>query len=98
MKEFKQINVEIQKITVESPLKNLKIGDDFNYKGIYIHGYEEGKSKIKGFFKKVPFWDGVERKINENTSFPILMELENDKIVLIGYIEYNGIRILQEFL
>jgi hypothetical protein len=92
------MGLEIKEIEIDSPI-NLKIGNNFNYKGHYKNGYEEGFSKIKRFYKEVPFWDGIERKIDKyDSGFPIWMVLENGKLVLIGYIEYNGIRILENFL
>lgn len=84
-------HLEIREIEIPSPIENLKVGDDFFYNGQYKDGYEEGISKIKRFYKEVPFWDGVERKVrkNEGGGHPVWMELENLKIVLLGYLEYK---------
>jgi len=99
MKKLEISDLEIREIEIPSPIENLKVGDDFFYKGQYKNGYEEGISKIKRFYKEVPFWDGVERKVRKNEGgHPVWMELENRKIVLLGYIEYKGIRILEKYL
>jgi hypothetical protein len=84
-------HLEIREIEIPSPIENLKVGDDFFYNGQYKDGYEEGISKIKRFYKEVPFWDGVERKVrkNEGGVHSVWMELENLKIVLLGYLEYK---------
>ena len=84
-------DLEIKEIEITSPIENLKVGDDFLDKGQYITGYEESISKIKRFYKEVPFWDGVERKVrkNEGGGHPVWMELDNHKIVLLGYLEYK---------
>ena len=84
-------DLEIKEIEITSPIENLNVGDEFSYKGQYKSGYEEGISKIKRFYKEVPFWDGVERKVrkNEGGEHPVWMELENLKIVLLGYLEYK---------
>ena len=77
--------IELREIEIKSPLENLKIGDNFLYKGNYRNGYEEGISKIKRFYKEVSFWKGVEK--NENSEYAVLMELENKKIILLGFIK-----------
>lgn len=84
-------NLEIREIEIPSPIDNLKVGDDFSYKGQYKDGYEEGISKIKRFYKEVPFWDGVEKKVKKNYGggHPVWMELENRKIVLLGFLQYK---------
>ena len=84
-------NLEIKEIEIPSPIETLKVGDDFFYNGEYISGYQEGISKIKRFYKEVPFWDEMERKVrkSEGGGNPVWMELENRKIVLLGYLEYK---------
>ena len=83
--------LELKKIEIPSPIDTLKVGDDFTYKGQYKDGYEEGISKIKRFYKEVAFWDGVERKVNKNYGGgnPVSMELENGKLVLLGFLQYK---------
>ena len=85
-------NLEIRKIDIQSPISDLNIGDDFNYKGHYIDGYEEGFSKIVRFYKEVPFWDNVESKPEKNGSndFPVWAELENGKLILLGYFGFEN--------
>ncbi len=58
-------NLEIREIEIVSPIEELKVGDDFLYSGQYKDGYEEGVSKIKRFYKEVPFWDGIEKKVEK---------------------------------
>ena len=84
-------NLELREIDIPSPVKGLNIGEDFSYKGNYKGNYEEGISKIKRFYKEVPFWNGKESKVkkNEGGSHPIWMELENSKLVLLGFLEYK---------
>jgi len=98
--EFEKINkLEIKKIEITSPIEGLNIGEDFFYKGMYITGYEEGVSKIKRIYKEVPFWNGKERKVKKNGvgGHPIWMELENSKLVLLGFLEYKDKFSLNEF-
>ena len=90
--EFEKINkLEIKEIEIPSPIEGLNIGEDFFYKGISITGYEEGVSKIKRIYKEVPFWNGKERKVMKNEGGPngVWMELENNKLILLGFLEYK---------
>ena len=84
-------NLEIREIEIPSPIDSLRVGDDFSYKGQYKNGYEEGISKIKRFYKEVPFWGGIEEKVKKNYGggHPVWMELENSKIVLLGFLQYK---------
>ena len=38
------------------------------------------------------FWDGVEEKIDKNYGggYPVYMQLENNKIVLLGFLQYDN--------
>jgi hypothetical protein len=79
------MNLEIRKIEITSPIQELKIGEYFL------------KTKIKRFYKEVPFWNGIERKMKKNEGgHPVWMELDNLKIILLGYLKYNDIFLLSD--
>ena len=83
-------NLELREIDIPSPVKGLNIGEDFSYKGNYKGNYEEGISKIKRFYKDVPFWDGKEQKLDKDDNYGVWMQLENDKLILLGFIGYKN--------
>ena len=91
LKYLKAKNLEIREIEITSPIFDLKIGDEFNYRGTYKDGYEEGSSKIIRFYKEVPFWDNIESKPTKNGSndLPAWAELENGKLILLGYFGFK---------
>lgn len=85
--------LEIKEIEIDSPIDELKIGDDFKWSGVYHQvGFQEGISKIVRFYKEVPFWDGVEKKVKKNIGGgnPVWMELENKKLILLGFLQYKN--------
>lgn len=79
-------DLEIRVIEIPSPIDELNIGDDFFYKGYSISGI----SKIKRFYKDVVFLDNVEQKPIKNSGkgHPVIMELENGYLALLGFISY----------
>jgi hypothetical protein len=84
--------LELKEITIESPLSELKIGDEYHFKGTdFKLGYQEGFSKIKSFYKIVPFWDDEPSapKKDGSNNFPVFMILENEKEILLGFMEYG---------
>ena len=84
-------NLKVREIEIPSPIDSLRVGDDFSYKGQYKDSCEECISKIKRFYKEVPFWDGIEKKVKKSYGggYPVWMELENNKIVLLGFLQYK---------
>ena len=74
--------IEIRKIEIPSPIKSLKIGDDFN------------GSKIKTIYKEVVYWNDIPNKIpknNEGGGITVCMQLEDDQILLLGQFIYKKI-------
>lgn len=78
--------IEILEIDIPSPIEGLNIGEDFFYEGQYVNGYEEGVSKITRIYKEVVLWDGKEF---EGGTDGVWMQLENNKLVLLGFLEYK---------
>ncbi|XAI97327.1 hypothetical protein [Leptolyngbya phage Lbo-JY46] len=85
-------NLEIREIDIPSPIPDLFVGKEFNYRGTYKDGYEEGFSKIKRFYKEVPFWDNVESHPTKNGSNDLSAwaELENGKLILLGFFGFKN--------
>lgn len=89
-KTIKDYYPEVKEINTESPINYLKIGKDFLYSGNYINGHEEGVSKIKRFYCERFFHNNKPKKLDKNSSpDPMFMELENSKIILLGFIDYQ---------
>lgn len=79
------------KVPIDSPLSYLNIGDFYEYAGQYKNGYEKGTSKIKRFYYKAFTFNGIIMEKDENSiPNPVYMELENGKIELIGFLDYNN--------
>ncbi len=87
--------LDIRQIEITSPIESLKIGDDYFYSGEYKDGYEEGISKIKSFYQDVLFYNGVEKNTDGGNS--VWMDLENNKMVLLGFLKYNKFTPLNKF-
>jgi hypothetical protein len=90
---------EIREIDTESPLPEYKVGEDYHYAGEYVHGYEEGTSKIVRFYKDVTFWNGKEEPLKkDNSNFHgIWMQLENGKRILLGFLTYSKFKVADSF-
>lgn len=82
IRKFGDFETELKQISIDSPIPELKIGDIFNYKGRYKDGYDEGFSKIKGFYIEEFYINGEKSNSNRNSCF---MELENGKLILLGF-------------
>lgn len=81
---------EIKEIEMISPIKYLNIGDIFFYSGNYFKGYEEGWSKIKGFYYQRCYLFDIPLYRDKNSSDnSVMMVLENGKKILLGYLNHK---------
>lgn len=78
-------------VEIESPIEKFKIGDDYEFSGLYVNGFQSGKSKIKRFYKDAFVNDdGVISTLGVESVF---MELENSKLILLGFFNKDGFQI-----
>lgn len=96
---YPKLNFSFKSVDIESPIPELKVGDDFRYSGTYSEGYEEGVSKIVNFYKTLPLLDGVEyvSEIKHLNKYPVMMKLENSKVILLGFITPDGFEVSENF-
>jgi hypothetical protein len=96
---YPKLNFSFKSVDIESPIPELKVGDDFRYSGTYFEEYEEGVSKIVNFYKTLPLLDGVEyvSEIKHLNKYPVMMKLENSKVILLGFITPDGFEVSEDF-
>jgi len=96
---YPKLNFSFKSVDIESPIPELKVGDDFKYSGTYSEGYEEGVSKIVGFYKKIPFLNGIEyvSGVKHFNRYSVMMKLENSKVILLGFITPDGFEVSEDF-
>ncbi len=76
--------VKVKEVPYVSPHKEVYVGLLMKYKGYYFRsGWEKGQSKVKRIFCEMTYHNG-EREDND-TLAPVYAELENGKLVLLGY-------------
>ena len=84
-------NMESKEIDIDSPLETIKIGDEYDFSGQYIDGYEEGTSKIIRIYKESYFYNGKKTNRTRNSSpDSVFIDLENGKKDLIGFLDYKN--------
>lgn len=95
---FDSVKLEIKEIEIDSPIKGYNIGNEYSYSGQYKNGHEKGISKIKRIYKEVLYWNGEESELKKDHSNnnSVWLELENGKLILMGFIHHPNVFTIAE--
>ncbi len=69
------------------PMTNLNIGDELSFDGVYVNGYQHDTSPISELVREAFYLNDEESAI---TAQGVYARLDNNKVVLLGFIE-NGV-------
>lgn len=90
---------ELREIDCESPIDDIQIDTILPYGGRYINGYESGESPVKRIYAVVSY--AGDKIVLTDTPIHIEAQLENDKILLLGFLRTQfrpEIKIPEKFL